>query len=154
MGAVGQELTVEAPQTAAYPSIPSAASGKLYDWSLPSQERPSLVALPRGAMAERTDEETLAVFQASIVRVSALLTVLSSNNGYEGRNRAVISDDLSCGTVAGMLGIDIDMLQRVLVELQSRGFVSATESGELLLSNIAALEQLSDIDLDSATATV
>ena len=146
--------TDEKPAATAFPSIPSVASGKPYDWSLPSPEGAPLLALSREAMAERTDESTAAIFRSAVVRVAALLTVLSNNNGYEGRDRAVISDDLSCGVVAGMLGIDIDMLQRVLVELESRGLVGVgpADDSDLMITDLAALDRLSEADIAPSAA--
>ncbi len=155
-GEVDSELSLastgEKPKATAFPSIPSIASGKPYDWSLPSAEGSPLLALSREAMAERTDESTAATFRSAVVRVAALLTVLANNNSYEGRDRAVISDDFSCGVVSGMLGIDIDMLQRVLVELESRGLVSAMDSGALLLQDVAAIDRLSETDIAPSSA--
>jgi CRP/FNR family transcriptional regulator, anaerobic regulatory protein len=139
------EPSTKADQTATdFPVIPSAASGKPYDWSLPQPDTHPLIALPPEAMAERTDADTAAIFNSAVERTAAFFVVVSRNNGYEGRDPAVITEDLHCGLVAGMLGIDIDMLAGVLVELKSRGLVDASTTGGLELRNIDALDQLSE----------
>lgn len=133
-----------------FPTVPSIATGKPYDWELPGGEV-RVVALPPDAMAERADSETAAALQAAVVRAAALFTVISRTNGYEGRDPALVTDDLDCGLVAGLLGIDIDMLARVLVALRAKGLVSPHESGGLLLRDIAALDRLSDAGQSAAS---
>lgn len=74
-------------------------------------------------------------------RLAALLVTFSRNNVYEGRDPLVISDDLRCGTVAHLLGLDIDTLARLLLTLEERGIVVAT-GGQLAVLDLAALEDL------------
>jgi CRP/FNR family transcriptional regulator, anaerobic regulatory protein len=127
-----------------FPRIPSGATGKPYDWSLEADDRRPLLALSADAMAVRTDAETAARFKSAVERTAAFFVVVSRNNGYEGRNPAVITEDLTCGTVAGMLGLDIDMLAAVLVEMRDRGLIDAGSSGNLEIRDIDALDRLSD----------
>jgi hypothetical protein len=84
----------------------------------------------------------------ALKRTAALLIVLSRNNGYEGRDPALIADDLSCGLVADMLGIGIDALADVLVDLERRRLV-ANDEGGLRLTDIDALDRLSEGQLHS-----
>ncbi len=128
----------------AFPVIPSGASGKPYHWALASADSRPLIALPAEAMSVRTDAETAAIFKSAIERTAAFFVVVSRNNGYEGRDPAIIYDEMTCGTVAGMLGIDIDMLAAVLVEMKGRGLVDASDTGSLQLRDIEALDRLSD----------
>lgn len=139
------EPVVSADQTANdFPVVPSVASGKPYDWSLPGAEDHPLVALSPEAMAERADAPTAALFKSAVERTAAFFIVVSRNNVYEGRDPAIITEDLHCGLVAGMLGIDIDMLAGVLIDLKSRGLVDPSPTGGLQLRDIQALDDLSE----------
>jgi CRP/FNR family transcriptional regulator, anaerobic regulatory protein len=80
----------------------------------------------------------------AVERTAALLIVLSRNNGYEGRDPNVIADDLHCGLVADMLGIGIDTLAGVLVDLERRELIEWTKDGGLRLRDIPALDLLSE----------
>lgn len=118
-------------------------SGKPYSWQLPAAERPEFVALSQEALAERAgiDKEATRV---ALGRTAALFVVLSRNNGYEGRDPKVITDGLQCGTVADLLGFDIDMLARVLLEMKRRRLVTATDDGGLYIDDLDGLDRLSD----------
>lgn len=76
-------------------------------------------------------------------RVAALFVTLARCNAYEGRNPALITDSLSCGVVAGYLGMDVDELARWLGDLEARGLVEPSGSG-LHLKDVEALERLAD----------
>ncbi|MEW5962696.1 MAG: helix-turn-helix domain-containing protein [Pseudomonadota bacterium] len=78
-----------------------------------------------------------------LVRLAAFLRVISDNNAREGRDPSVIADSLTSGTVAGMLGLEIDALARLLLELEERGIV-VPSAGRLAILDPAALEALAD----------
>ena len=81
----------------------------------------------------------------SHVRVAALLSAISRNNRYEGRDPAVISDCLSSGFVADLLGLRVDDLADALVELKHRGLVQ-DEGSALRLTDLSKLESLVESD--------
>jgi hypothetical protein len=120
-----------------------APSGKPYRWQIPEPERPPLLAFPPEAIAGPLDH-AIAFRRAATERTAAFLIVVSRNNGYEGCDPRIVYDDLACGTVAGMLGFDVGVLASVLVDLEHRDLVEATEAGCLRLKDIAALDRLSD----------
>jgi Crp-like helix-turn-helix protein len=88
------------------------------------------------ACIPKTHEEPLA-------RVAALLISISRNNSYEGRDPSVMPDALTSGFVADLLGIEIDELATLLVDLNRRGLVETCGS-TLKLKDIPALEHLAD----------
>jgi CRP-like cAMP-binding protein len=75
------------------------------------------------------------------VRVAALLSSISHNNRYEGRDPAVIPDCFSSGFVADLLGLNVSHLSDALVELERRGLVQP-EGSALRLTDLSALERL------------
>ena len=79
------------------------------------------------------------------VRVAALLSSISHNNCYEGRDPAVIPDCFSSGFVADLLGLSVDDLADALVELKRRGLVQEQGSAVRLL-DLPALEKLIESD--------
>ena len=81
----------------------------------------------------------------SHVRVAALLSSISHNNRYEGRDPAVISDCLSSGFVADLLGLRVDDLADALVDLKHRGLVQEQGSA-VRLTDLPALEKLIESD--------
>jgi hypothetical protein len=68
----------------------------------------------------------------SHVRVAALLSAISRNNRYEGRDPAIIPDCFSSGFVADLLGLSVSHLADALVELKRRGLVREPPSGCLI----------------------
>jgi Crp-like helix-turn-helix protein len=88
------------------------------------------------ACIPQTHEEPLA-------RVAALLVSISRNNSYEGRDPSIMPDALTSGFVADLLGIDIDELATLLVDLNRRGLVETCGS-TLKLKDMPALERLAD----------
>ena len=117
-------------------------SGKPYDWQLPARENPEIVALPAQALAQRAFERS-AAFTKVLERTAAFFVVVSRNNGYEGRDPLVVTDDVSSGTVSDFLGIELDVLGRALLEMQRRGLVSPCQDGNLRLDDLAAIDRLS-----------
>jgi len=81
----------------------------------------------------------------SHVRVAALLSAISHNNRYEGRDPAVIPDCFSSGFVAELLGLNVSHLSDALVELKRRGLVQP-EGSALRLTDLSALERLLESD--------
>jgi Crp-like helix-turn-helix domain len=75
------------------------------------------------------------------VRVAALLSAISHNNLYEGRDPAVIPDCFSSGFVADLLGLSVSHLADALVELKHRGLLQEQGSA-LRLTDLSALESL------------
>lgn len=121
---------------------PSTPSGKLYDWQLQARETPEMVALPPQALVQRVFERS-ASFSSILERTAAFFVVISRNNGYEGRDPLVVTDDVRCGTVSDFLGIELDVLGRALLEMQRRGMVSPCEDGNLRLDDLPAIDRLS-----------
>jgi Crp-like helix-turn-helix domain len=81
----------------------------------------------------------------SHVRVAALLSSISHNNRYEGRDPAVILDCFSSGFVADLLGLRVDDLADALVDLKHRGLVQE-EGSAIRLTDLPALERLIESD--------
>jgi CRP-like cAMP-binding protein len=81
----------------------------------------------------------------SHVRVAALLSAISNNNRYEGRDPAVIPDCFSSGFVADLLGLSVSDLSDALVELKRRGLVQA-EGSALRLTDLQALDGVVESD--------
>lgn len=77
-------------------------------------------------------------------RLAALLLVISDTNAGEGRPRDIIEDDLTCGLVAQMLGLDMDSLTQALMELARRNLVRAEPEGRLRIVDRAGMERLVD----------
>jgi CRP-like cAMP-binding protein len=81
----------------------------------------------------------------SHVRVAALLSSISHNNRYEGRDPTVIPDCFSSGFVADLLGLSVSRLADALVELKRRGLVQEQGSA-VRLTDLSALESLVESD--------
>ncbi len=92
------------------------------------------IAARRSAAARRT----------GVQRLSALLSGISRNNSYEGRDPRIIPDSLNCGFVADLLGLNLADLAGSLAELERQGLVKQAQSGGLWLTNLAGLEGLAD----------
>jgi CRP/FNR family transcriptional regulator len=79
-----------------------------------------------------------------LARASALFVTLSRLNGYEGRDPAIITDELTCGVVASYLDMSVDELALCLKELEARDLIEAAPKG-LRLKDCDALELLADV---------
>lgn len=79
-----------------------------------------------------------------VVRLSALLVVLARLNGIEGRDPAVIVDEIKGGWIAAQLGTDVGELTHMLKLLAQRGLVAAEADGSLRLLDLESLERLSE----------
>lgn len=123
--------------------IVAAVSGKPYSWQLPTPENPEMVAIPPTVLIERAFMRS-AAFRKVLEQAAAFFVVVSRNNGYEGRDPLVVSDDVRCGTVSTFLDVDIDLLGRALLEMQRRGLVSPCKDGTLHIDDFDALNALSE----------
>jgi len=81
---------------------------------------------------------------AAIERVAALFVFLSSANTYEGRPSNIIDDAVKCGVVADYLGLSVDSLAHILMELEELGLIESCPPSSIRLNDIAALEQVAD----------
>ena len=77
-------------------------------------------------------------------RVAALLVNLSCSNRYEGRDPHLITDSWDCGTVADMLGLSVEGLADILIELARLNLVEPDRFGGLRLIDIDGLEEIAD----------
>jgi CRP/FNR family transcriptional regulator len=76
-------------------------------------------------------------------RVANFLLAISSMNGPEGRDRDLISDDITAGFVAERLDMSIEKLGAALLSLKKQGAVKETSSG-LRIVDADVLQKLAD----------
>jgi CRP/FNR family transcriptional regulator len=76
-------------------------------------------------------------------RVANFLLALSSLNGPEGRDRDLISDEITAGFVAEKLDLSIDKLGAALLSLKKHGAVKETAAG-LRIVDANALQKLAN----------
>jgi CRP/FNR family transcriptional regulator, anaerobic regulatory protein len=79
---------------------------------------------------------------ASIERVAAFLASLSRINRHEGRDPGIVGELCTSGVVADLLGLSIEQLSALLLELERRGLIQADASAGIRLKDISALEKL------------
>ena len=77
-------------------------------------------------------------------RVAAFLLFASSQNAGEGRDPMIISESLCCGSVSQHLGMDVDTLFDILVELEHLSLIEQTPASGLRLIDLDGLERVSD----------
>lgn len=77
------------------------------------------------------------------VRVANFLLAISSLNKAEGRDRELISDDITAGFVAEKLDMSIESLSEALLRLKKEGAVRETTSG-LRIVDKATLQRVAD----------
>ena len=87
---------------------------------------------------------SLAANRTPFHRVAALLSSISRNNSYEGRDPDIIPDSLTSGFVADLVGLTVSDLAGSLVKLQRLGLVAQAPGGALRLLDRPALERLID----------
>jgi hypothetical protein len=121
----------------------SEPTGKPYTWQIALRENPEMLALTPAVLAERAFVKS-ATFRTVLERTAAYFVVVSRNNGYEGRDPRVVTDDVRCGAVSQFLGIDIELLARALLEMQRKGLVSTGDDGNLRLDDLEAIDRLSE----------
>ncbi len=93
---------------------------------------------------EAAARRSLAATRTTVQRLAALLSGISRNNSYEGRDPCLIPDSLASGFVAELLGVKVSDLAESLVELEHLGLVAQAQTGGLRLTNLPALESLGD----------
>jgi CRP/FNR family transcriptional regulator len=92
----------------------------------------------------RRDRLSEAGTSKPLERVAALLVNLSASNRYEGRDPNLITDSWDCGTIGDMLGIGVDDLAEILVDLEQLDLVEPDVSGGLRLIDVEGLEAMAD----------
>lgn len=92
----------------------------------------------------RKDELTSAPRPTPERSVAALLSCISQLNVYEGRDPHVVGDSMTCGTVADLLDLDIDRLQRALVGLKAHGLIESTDDGAIRIVSLGDLGRFCD----------
>lgn len=90
-------------------------------------------------------DRTLAARAATpaAVRVANFLLALSNSNGLDGRDRELITDDITAGFVASKLDMSIESLSDALLRLKREGAVRETARG-LRIVDAATLQRLAD----------
>jgi CRP/FNR family transcriptional regulator len=76
-----------------------------------------------------------------LVRVAAFLSALASQNASEGRDPGLIADSLTCGLVSSILDLDIQDLERTLVQLQRLRLIRP-DGGAIRICSVGLLEEL------------
>ncbi len=76
-------------------------------------------------------------------RLANFLLAISSLNGPEGRDRELISDDITAGFVADRLDMSIEKLGAALLSLKKQGAVKETAAG-LRIVDALTLQKLAD----------
>ncbi|CEJ86120.1 putative transcriptional regulator, Crp/Fnr family [Hyphomicrobium sp. GJ21] len=79
-----------------------------------------------------------------LVQLAAFLVALAHQNESEGRDPALIDDSLECAVVAGYLGISVDRLAKMLLELDELGMIEAAPDHGMRITDMKRLEALSD----------
>jgi len=79
-----------------------------------------------------------------IVRLAAFLSALSHRNRLEGRDPAVIDDNLDCAVIADYLGLSLDLLVLSLMQLKLRGLVEAAPDRAIRITDLSALEVVAE----------
>lgn len=77
------------------------------------------------------------------VRLANFLLALSSSNKAEGRDREIISEDITAGFVAEKLDMTIESLSDALLRLKKEGAVRETASG-LRIVDTVTLQRMAD----------
>jgi CRP/FNR family transcriptional regulator len=93
---------------------------------------------------EHRRAEVVSADRKPVTLLAALFLTLSRRNEEEGRDPRIIGDALDCGTVAGYLGLNLDRLGDALVELERGRLIERCPPDGLRLTDIPALEQLSN----------
>jgi hypothetical protein len=80
--------------------------------------------------------------RSPLQRLAALLSAISRNNVYEGRDARHIPDTLTAAFVGNLLALDVEDLTRLLGVLKYQGLVDIGPAHDLLLLDIPAIEEL------------
>jgi CRP/FNR family transcriptional regulator len=97
------------------------------------------------AFVARRESIVAAASRSPVARVASFLVYLAQNNADHGFSHKVIADDMTCGTVAGWLGLSMDELAAHLVFLNRLDLIVPDASGGLLIVDRAGLERLADL---------
>lgn len=81
--------------------------------------------------------------RAPVERLACYLLAIANSNVPEGRDEAVISDEVSSGYVAERLQMSLDTLSAALVGLEKKGLVASTDEG-LRITDLPELEKLAN----------
>ena len=90
----------------------------------------------------RRETLTASASKALPQRLAAFLAFISRFNSYEGRDPLIISDDMTCGVVAGYLSTDIETLGRALKQLGDLRAVEIAPPGDLRIRDLDFLEYI------------
>jgi hypothetical protein len=102
------------------------------------------IATPQALRAPAPRIAKIAAAHTGAQRLAALLTAISHNNAYEGRDPELVPDALRCGFVAELLGVGVPQLAELLTSLEQLGLVAPAPDGGLRLVDVRALEDLAD----------
>lgn len=94
--------------------------------------------------AFRRDQVSNAGRARPLVQLAAFLVAVSRQNEDEGRDPKIIDDTWECAVVAGYLGISVECLESVLVELEQLGLVQSAPHHGLRIIDMERLEALAD----------
>lgn len=98
--------------------------------------------------AFRRDDVSNAGRSRPLVQLAAFLIAVSRQNEDEGRDPTFIDDTLECAVVAGYLGISVERLESVLIELEELGLVQSAPHHGLRIVDMERLEELADENAD------
>jgi CRP/FNR family transcriptional regulator len=94
--------------------------------------------------AFRRDQVSNAGRAGPLMQLAAFLVAVSRQNEDEGRDPKIIDDTLECAVVAGYLGISVECLESVLVELEELGLVQSAPHHGLRITDMERLQALAD----------
>jgi CRP/FNR family transcriptional regulator, anaerobic regulatory protein len=80
--------------------------------------------------------------KAPLERLAAFLVSLSRLNAHEGRDPSTVGEFCPSGLAADYLGLSVEALTALLVELERRELIEACPSAGVRLRDIGALEKL------------
>jgi hypothetical protein len=100
------------------------------------------------AFVDRRESIVATASRRPVARVAWFLVYLAQNNADHGFPHKVIADDLSCGTVASWLGLDLNDLTAHLVFLNRLDLIVPDASGGLRIVDLAGLEWLAELPDD------
>lgn len=83
-----------------------------------------------------------------LARLAAFLVAVAHQNEGEGRDPTFVDASLECAVVAGYLGISVELLETMLVELEARGLVHPIQGGGLRITDMERLDALSNESAD------
>lgn len=126
-------------------TVVSLVSEKEFEEILESDDRLSfrLAAAVEREFDYLRDKAMTANEQPASAKVANFLLALSSLNGPEGRDRDLISEDITAGFVAEKLDMSIDKLGAALLCLKKEGAVKETPAG-LRIINADTLQRMAD----------